>query len=102
MEKKAILCVDDEIVILLSLIQELRISFGDRFIYEKALNGDDAMLLIDELAEEGVSGNTDHLGLAHASPDVTGNVIKNNSVLAVIQKPWNTSELVRLIEEKCV
>ncbi len=50
----AILCVDDEAIILLSLKQELRSMFGDRFEYEIALDADSAMEVIDELAAEGV------------------------------------------------
>jgi DNA-binding NarL/FixJ family response regulator len=54
MMKKAILCVDDEALIVLSLKQELSNYFGERFLYESALNADEAMSIIDELVAEGI------------------------------------------------
>jgi CheY-like chemotaxis protein len=51
--KPAILCVDDERIILLALKQELRAAFGDAFDYESAGDANEAMELIEELAAEG-------------------------------------------------
>jgi DNA-binding NtrC family response regulator len=51
--KPAILCVDDERIILMALKQELRAAFGDAFDYESAGDATEAMELIDELASEG-------------------------------------------------
>ena len=50
----AILCVDDEKIILLSLIRELRNTFGDEFVYEKATDAYQAYEVIDDLAREGI------------------------------------------------
>lgn len=36
MKKQVILCVDDEKIVLSSLLQELEANFGDRFLYEAA------------------------------------------------------------------
>ncbi len=52
---RAILCVDDEAIIVMSLKQELRSHYRDRFIYETALNAKEAMEIIDELASAGIS-----------------------------------------------
>jgi DNA-binding NtrC family response regulator len=54
MNKKAILCVDDEALIVLSLKQELTDYFGNRFLYESAADADEAMKIIDELVAEGI------------------------------------------------
>jgi CheY-like chemotaxis protein len=54
MNKKAIMCVDDEVIILLSLKQELANYFGSRFIYESAMDALTAMKIIDELVADGV------------------------------------------------
>ena len=54
MAKRAILCVDDEAIILIALKQELKIHFGDRFTYETAINALDALKAIDELSAEGI------------------------------------------------
>ena len=51
--KPAILCVDDERIILLALKQELRAAFGDAFDYESAGDATEAMKLIEDLATEG-------------------------------------------------
>ncbi len=48
----AILCVDDEPIILVALKQELRALFGDRYIYETANNAADALDAIEELQQD--------------------------------------------------
>ena len=50
----AILCVDDEQVILTSLTEQLRDHFGKRFAYETALDAEEALEVLDELTEEGI------------------------------------------------
>ncbi|PLX23919.1 MAG: hypothetical protein C0600_13960 [Ignavibacteria bacterium] len=52
--KKAILCVDDETLVLNSLRTQLRGHFGDRFAYEIAESADDAWEVIEELIGDGV------------------------------------------------
>ena len=49
MAKKAIVCVDDEPMILTSLRDQLESSFGDRYHYEFAESADEAFEVIDEL-----------------------------------------------------
>lgn len=51
---KAILCVDDEPIILKSLKSELGQSFGSEYIIETAESGDEALEIIEELAEKQV------------------------------------------------
>ena len=47
--KKAILVVDDEALILLSLRQELKLAFGPQFTYESAMTAQDALAAIERL-----------------------------------------------------
>ncbi len=54
-ERKAILLVDDERIILMALRQELLGPFGGRFLLETAVDAAEAEAVIDELAGEGVS-----------------------------------------------
>ena len=54
MPRDAIICVDDEAIILLSLKQEIKDHFGDRFVYETAMNGEEALEVIAELETEGI------------------------------------------------
>ena len=54
MKKGAILCVDDEPIILLSLVQELKRTFGNELAYERAMNAEAALATIEALEKEGV------------------------------------------------
>jgi CheY-like chemotaxis protein len=54
MSKDAFLMVDDEAIILLALKKELRDHFGDRYRYETALSGAEALELVDVLVEDGI------------------------------------------------
>jgi CheY-like chemotaxis protein len=54
MSKPAILCVDDEIVILESLKEQLKRRFGRKFLYETARSGKEALEILEELNEDGV------------------------------------------------
>ena len=52
---RAILMVDDEMIILLSLRQELRAKLGPAYRYEIARDADEGLKAIEELAADGVS-----------------------------------------------
>ncbi len=124
--KKAILCVDDELVILFSVVQELKRAFGSRFLYEQATDADQAFRSVEELAEEGISiifiisdwlmpgmRGDEFLERIHEShPEILAIMItgqadqasidrvrRNSSVVAIFNKPWDPEELVRVIEE---
>lgn len=53
MSKLAILCVDDETIILNSLRRQLKQAFSDNYVYESAESADEAFEIIQELEEEG-------------------------------------------------
>lgn len=54
MPKKAILCVDDEKIILNSLKAQIKNHFGGRYMYEFAESASEAWEVIEELVDEGV------------------------------------------------
>lgn len=54
MSKGAFLIVDDEAIILMSLMRELRVHFGNRYRVETALSAEEGLELMDELAADGV------------------------------------------------
>ena len=54
MSEPAILCVDDEAIILESLREQLERAFGDQYIYEMAEGAEDAWEIIQELYGDGV------------------------------------------------
>jgi len=124
MDGKAILCVDDEVIILLSMIQELKKVFGNRFIYEQAMDASSALKTIDELAADGVKViliisdwlmpgirgdefleivNERHPEIkaimitGHADQEAIERVRRNRTVLAVLGKPWESVELAEII-----
>jgi len=51
--REAILCVDDEVVILLAMKQELKRRFGTRFVVETALDPDEAVEAVRDLESKG-------------------------------------------------
>ena len=55
MYKSAIICVDDEVVILDSLKKQLRRKFGDQFIYEVAESAAEAWEVIEELNADNIN-----------------------------------------------
>lgn len=55
MSKPAILCIDDEIVILESLKAQLRKALGQSYVYEVAQDAEEALEIIDELNKDEIS-----------------------------------------------
>jgi DNA-binding NtrC family response regulator len=122
--KRAILCVDDEVIILLSLMQELRMAFGPRFVYEQAMSAEGAFRIMDELQAEGVrvvliitdwlmpgmkgdefleiaSRRYPHIKAVMITGQADEQAITRvrgiSSVLSVLKKPWDAAELAGLV-----
>ena len=51
---KAIVCVDDEAIILMSLKAQLRNHYKNNFLIETSLSGEEAITVIEELKNSGV------------------------------------------------
>ncbi len=121
---RAILCVDDEAVILLALIQELKGAFGNGFIYEQALNAESALETIGDLESDGIElvmvlsdwlmpgmkGDEFLARVAREHPLIKAIMITGQAdadaihrtedlenVAAVLRKPWSPDELVATI-----
>lgn len=124
MTKKAIVCVDDESIILESLGEQIENMFGDEFIYEMAENAEEGMEVIDELSKEqvdvliivsdwlmpGKKGDEFLIEVHKKYPEIvkvmlTGqadesaieNAVKNAKLYAFINKPWTANELETVI-----
>jgi DNA-binding NtrC family response regulator len=54
MSNQAILCVDDEVIVLDSLKEQLKRRFGNQYLYETAECVDEAWEIIEELNAEGI------------------------------------------------
>ena len=128
MSKKAILCVDDEAIIVMSIKMELKSHFKDRFFFETALNAAEGLSIIDELCADGVKlilvisdwlmpgmkGDEFAAKVKERHPDIhtiliTGHAPKEtieqitnaHLISAVLQKPWNNRELITTVE-RCI
>jgi DNA-binding NtrC family response regulator len=122
---QAILCVDDESVILLAMRQELRRRFGGRFAIETALGAAEASDAIEDLEAGGVAvvlvicdwfmpglrGDRFLVELRKRRPGIrsilmTGQadgesilrVKEEAGIFACLSKPWRPEELARTIE----
>jgi DNA-binding NtrC family response regulator len=125
MSNSAILCVDDEVMILESLKEQLQRNFGDRYLYEVAEGVDEAWTVIRELYDEGirilvivsdwlmpgVKGDDFLIAVHGRYPEIitvmlTGQadeaaierVRVEANLHACLRKPWNEAELVHTIE----
>lgn len=121
---KAILCVDDERIVLLSLRDQIAKHFGDRYRYEVAESADEAWEVIEELTDDGVriliivsdwlmpGMRGDELLIqihqrfpaivtvlltGHADEAAIERARQHANLHAYIAKPWNEDELITVI-----
>ncbi len=121
----AILIVDDEAIILMSLRQELRAKYGGRFRLESALNAAEANAIIEGLAAEGVEvilvisdwlmpgvkgdefladvkrrypGIRCIIVSGHIDMQAIAAVRESLALDAFIQKPWKRGELLAAVD----
>ncbi|GIV23244.1 MAG: response regulator [Bacteroidia bacterium] len=126
MPKKRILCVDDEKVVLNTLMGQLYQTFGNRYLYESFTSAEEAEEFIDEVYAEGenvdliicdwlmprIKGD-EFLVRVHkrfpdvqlimlsgqASPEAIARAQKEAHILAFVAKPWDKDELMGLIQK---
>ena len=125
MSQSAILCVDDEAIILTSLKEQLRRRFGERYLYEMASNAAEAWEVIDELCTDGIDvliivsdwlmpgiKGDEFLTQVHqrypkiVTVMLTGQADKASidrarrdaNLYACLHKPWSESELAQIVE----
>ena len=122
--KKVILCVDDEAIILLSIKSFIINHFGGLYLCETAMNGKEALEIIDELTEENrelflvitdwvmpvMNGEELIEELSIKYPEVhkiivTGQMDNStyhsfsdrDDIAAVLMKPWQSENLLDII-----
>ncbi|MGB0560880.1 MAG: response regulator [Spirulinaceae cyanobacterium] len=120
----AILCVDDEVSILKSLEIELRETFADRYLYEFAESGLEALEILAELCSEGIrtlivvsdwlmpgmKGDDLLIQIHHDYPEIVTVMLTGQADEAAVQraceqaglysclhKPWQADELTQII-----
>ena len=120
MSKKAIFCVDDEPLILECLKKQLNRHLNDKYRIELAESGDDALILIGELSQQGIEiplvisdysmpgmKGDELLETVHfrhprmltilltgrADANAVGNAVNKASLYRYISKPWDPDDL---------
>ena len=126
MNKKAIICIDDEQIILDALETQLRRKFGKDFYYEFAESAEEALEIIDELIEEGytivmiisdqimpgmtgdqflINVHKKHpapikmLLTGQASMESAVNAINNANLYRYLTKPWSEEDLLLTVDK---
>jgi DNA-binding NtrC family response regulator len=124
--KKAILCVDDEKIVLDSLLDQFMVTFGDEFHYEIAMSAEEAWEAIDFMVEDGiqmvlvisdwlmpgVKGDKFLIDLhqrypatvkilltGQAEEDAVQNAFQHADLYAYIKKPWTEQELFSYVNK---
>jgi len=127
MKRKAILCVDDESIILESLREQLEKHFGDEYLYETAESAEEALEILDELDDDdvdisiivcdwlmpGMKGDKFLLQVDLKYPRVvkvllTGQANQDSvdkleelaDRFTLVPKPWNKDELISIIKSE--
>lgn len=125
MTKLAILCVDDEVIILNSLLRQLQTAFEDDYVYETAENANEALELIEELQAEntdllvivsdwlmpGTKGDEFLIDVHQQFPGVVKILLTGQADEAAVErartqanlhsclrKPWNEQDLIHCIQ----
>jgi CheY-like chemotaxis protein len=125
MSKPAILCVDDEKIILTSLTRQLKQVFADNYIYEMAESADEAIEIIEELSNDninvmvivsdwlmpGMKGDEFLIRVHQKFPNVVKILLTGQADQTAIEratneanlhsylaKPWSEKELIESIE----
>lgn len=123
--EKAILCIDDEKIILDSIKSQLRGELGDEYNVEIAENAEEGLEVIQEMVEDGVSvliivsdwlmpgmkGDEFLINVHKMYPEIvkvmlTGQVeeeavdraYKHANLYKVIRKPWDRDDLISTIK----
>ncbi len=125
MTKKAILCVDDESIILESLKEQIENRMGNEYIYETAESAEEGLEVIEELVAEGAEvliivsdwlmpgikgdeflievhkkfpGIVKVMLTGQAQEEAIQNARKNANLHACLSKPWKEDELIDTIK----
>lgn len=125
MSKPAILCVDDEVVVLNSLKIQLKKEFGDAYTYEVAESADEALEIIEELQSEetdilvivsdwlmpGIKGDEFLIRVHQKYPKIIKVMLTGQADETAIQrakekaslhnclyKPWSSQDLIETIK----
>ncbi len=125
MQSKAILCVDDEEIVLMSLKEQIEDHFGDNFMYEVAESAEEAWEVIEDLDTEdveilvivsdwlmpGIKGDEFLIAVHQKFPKIVKVILTGQADEKAIErakteanlhrclrKPWKVEELIETIQ----
>jgi CheY-like chemotaxis protein len=125
MLSRAILCVDDEEIVLMSLKEQIEDHFGDKFMYEVAESAEEAWEVIEDLNEEeveilvivsdwlmpGIKGDEFLIAVhqrfpkiikviltGQADEDAIDRAREEANLHRCLRKPWKVDELIETIQ----
>ncbi|MCZ8156561.1 MAG: response regulator [Leptospira sp.] len=123
---KAILFVDDEQIILMSLKSQIKKHFGNEYRYETAQNTEEAWSILEELVEDGIEiliiisdwmmpnqrGDEFFREVHKTHPQIkkiiiSGHIDENSlnqlkadvNLHSFLNKPWSESDLIKKVED---
>jgi CheY-like chemotaxis protein len=126
---QAILCVDDEEMILTCLKDQLRRRLGNSYLFETANSGEEALEVIAELSDDGINlvvvlsdwlmpglKGDEFLTQVHekypdiitvmltgqADPSAIERAKTDANLYRCLQKPWNEEELIQTIQSSLI
>ena len=126
-ERNAIICIDDEPIILASLVEQLERYFGSAYVYEEAESAEEAFEIIEDLEDEeieieiivcdwlmpGMKGDEFLLKMDLKYPRtakvlLTGQADEKSvyelrqvaDKFATVYKPWDKDELINTIKSQ--
>ena len=116
MDEKIIMCVDDEKVVLTSLVSQLKNKFGDEFEYETFMSADDGWDFIDEIFAEGgdieliicdwlmprVRGDEFLIRVHQRFPDVPMIMLSGQADESAVERAKNEANLFRFVAKPWV
>lgn len=124
-KQQAILCIDDEQMILDSLQEQIQKHFGDKLLFETADSAEEAMEVLEELRSKDINvlvivsdwlmpGQKGDEFLieshklypeivpimltGHATQEVIRNAEENANLFSCINKPWKEDNLIRILK----
>lgn len=127
MSRKAIICIDDEMIILNSLVEQMEKHFGPEYLYEAAESAEEAYEIIDDLDDEGIDveiivcdwlmpgmkGDEFLMNIdlkyprivkilltGQADESLVYNLKQETDKFAIIHKPWEKNELIDAINKR--
>jgi CheY-like chemotaxis protein len=109
---QAILCVDDERIVLLSLRDQINKHFGNHYRYEVAESADEAWEVIEELCQDdiklllivsdwlmpGMRGDEFLIAVQQRFPGIIERARQEAKLHAYIAKPWTEENLIQVIQ----